>query len=510
LAAAGIPIHKQVGETYWLTFLNEEQIKGLEALDLTFSILDEDPAGQDYFLVNADTPNTRPGLWKFGDKLTQVDNQIIVAVDKTQVDEFFGLRYEIERISESPIPYPQLSFNLSSTPLVTPHPTIGGMLSNINKSVVYKLVGDLSGEWPVTINGDSYTFVTRNTSKTIPIEKATQYVYEQFESFGLDVAYHEYTHAYFDGPRRNVIAEQTGIGQPERIFLLTAHLDDMPSGPLAPGADDNASGSAGVLLAAQVLSQYEFDCTLRYALFTGEEQGLIGSQFYASDAYDAGDDIEAVLNLDMIAYDSDQDPILDLHTRSGNSGDLLIANTFAGVIDAYDINLTANIFQYGMGYSDHASFWDYGFPAILAIEDNDDFTPYYHTTGDTLATLDTIYFANFVKASLATFTHLGCLLPDYGGVEGTITTLHGSAPVPGVSIEALYDEIVIETTTSDLSGSYSLRLPVGTYAIAANHPDYVSETVTDIEVSTNITKTVDLALETIFQPYFFFLPTISK
>jgi Zn-dependent M28 family amino/carboxypeptidase len=103
---------------------------------------------------------------------------------------------------------------------------------------------------------------------------------------------------------------------------------------------------------------------------------------------------------------------MDLHTRPGNANDLAIANLFAGVVDAYDINLTPHIFQDGPTYSDHASFWEFGYSAIIGIEDDDDFSPYYHSTGDQLETLDLNYFTEFVKAAVGTFAHMGCLLDE--------------------------------------------------------------------------------------------------
>ncbi len=197
------------------------------------------------------------------------------------------------------------------------------------------------------IGGAPYTIATRYTYTTEPIQKATQYAYEHFDALGLPVQYHTYN---LSGMKRNVIAEQPGLSQPERIFMVTAHLDDTSQSPytLAPGADDNGSGSTGVLIAADILSQFDFDCTIRYALFTGEEQGLVGSYYYAQDAYANGDDIEGVLNLDMIAYNSDLYPQIELHTRPGNPSDLAIANLFSDVVDAYNLNLVPEIVQDGI------------------------------------------------------------------------------------------------------------------------------------------------------------------
>ena len=58
-------------------------------------------------------------------------------------------------------------------------------------------------------------------------------------------------------------------------MLIVAHLDDMPATGAAPGADDNASGSVGVMIASEIMRDYQFERTVRFIFFTGEEQGLL-------------------------------------------------------------------------------------------------------------------------------------------------------------------------------------------------------------------------------------------
>ena len=128
----------------------------------------------------------------------------------------------------------------------------------------------------MVVGGTAYTIATRNTNQATPIQKATQYALERFQALGLSAAYHNWSNGGYSN--RNVVATQPGSTLPGEVVLVTAHLDDMPSGALAPGADDNASGSTGVLLAAEALSAYQLQRTIRYVLFTGEEQGLLGTR----------------------------------------------------------------------------------------------------------------------------------------------------------------------------------------------------------------------------------------
>jgi Zn-dependent M28 family amino/carboxypeptidase len=283
------------------------------------------------------------------------------------------------------------------------------MIEQVDSATLFDRVGELSGETAAVIGGEPYTITTRHTNSGEPIEKATQYAAEYLAALGLDVEYHDWAWSSLSG--RNVIGELTGERHPEEIFVLCAHIDDLPSGPIAPGADDNASGVVAVLTAADILSQYRWGGTLRFALWTGEEQGLWGSHFYAQRSYSAGENIAGVLNLDMIAWNTLlSTPDIDLHATSSVTPTLQLAQLFSDVVGAYGLDLVPEIVANGTGSSDHASFWDYGYPAILGIEDyypnKHDFNPYYHTADDQLQYLDMDYFADFVKASLATFAHM--------------------------------------------------------------------------------------------------------
>lgn len=492
-----IPIHARIyddaGNLSVLAYADTNQQETLAHLAFTVQVLDENPQGKDYYLVRLPTSETESELRSVSTLLDKVGNQILVAISPEEYASFFQLGLTIKHISTQPIPFFHAQINNALPSMVDPDPAVQAMIDQITPTAVYSLTGDLTGEWPVTIGGSNYTIATRHSRNATASEMATQFAYEHFEALGLDVSYHDYNHPIY-GSRRNVEAVQEGMGQPERIFLITAHIDNMPSSILAPGADDNGSGTAGVMLAAEVLSQYDFDCTLRFVLFTGEEQGLFGSHYYAQDVANTRDRIEAVLNLDMIAYDSDEEPILDLHTRIDNQRDLSIANTFVNVVDTYNLDLDPIIRQDNMGYSDHDSFWDFGFPAILAIEDNSDFSPYYHTVNDNLASLNIDYFTNFVQAAVGTFAHMGCLIPPDGIAEGVVREAVGSTPLVDASIEAFQDEQVVDSTLSNGDGTYELSIPAGVYTLRASKSGYAPQYLTDIEISSDQKTTVNFSL----------------
>jgi len=298
-------------------------------------------------------------------------------------------------------------------------PGIALLISQITTPTLEYELNGLTGERPVMVAGAPYTIKTRRTGNVEASAMATQYAYEQFARYGLAVTYQDYTLTgdasfadralvYSQKPvaARNVVAEKPGLVDPSRIYLLTAHLDDRPLGLRAPGADDNASGSVAVLTAARLLAHRDFARTIRFVLFTGEEQGLQGSAAYAAACAAKGEDIRGVINLDMIAYNSDAQPIIDLYASPEVPASLMLTQDFAYMIGAYDLRLIPDRFAGGGGASDQGSFLVYGYPAILAIEDLDDFNPHYHQVSDRVSALDLDYYADVTRAAVATITYL--------------------------------------------------------------------------------------------------------
>ncbi|NMH65978.1 M28 family metallopeptidase [Shewanella salipaludis] len=130
----------------------------------------------------------------------------------------------------------------------------------------------------------------------------------------------------------NVIAIQRGKHDPRRVVLMSGDLDSRVSDVLdadsdAPGANDNASGVAGTLEAARLLSQYQFDGTIVYAVLSGEEQGLYGGATLAKYAREHDWRIKAVLNNDMIGNIEGINGVKDNHSVRVFSEGVRIAET---------------------------------------------------------------------------------------------------------------------------------------------------------------------------------------
>ncbi len=164
-------------------------------------------------------------------------------------------------------------------------------------------------------------FGTRHTlsdtvSSTRGIGAARRWIKAEFERISADCGgclEVFYVSDVISGQRRipdpvnvvNVVAIQRGTTDPNRFVMMSGDIDSRVSDPLdgvsdSPGANDNASGMAGAIEAARVLTKYEFPGSIMYVGLSGEEQGLFGGQILADYALEKGWRIKAVLNNDMI------------------------------------------------------------------------------------------------------------------------------------------------------------------------------------------------------------------
>ncbi|MFG1994070.1 M28 family metallopeptidase [Actinoplanes sp. NPDC048988] len=189
------------------------------------------------------------------------------------------------------------------------------------------------------------------------------------------------------GQSANVIAARPGRAAADRgAVLVTAHLDSVnqAGGTKAPGADDNGSGAAGLLLLARVLAGHEWENDLRLILFGGEEQGLFGSKQYVAGlpAAERGR-IRAVLNMDMIGVRNGPEPGVLLEGAPVSRQLIDDLATAAGAVTGLRVETSLSPFA-----SDHVPFIVAGVPAVLTIEGNDAANGTIHSENDLLTHID--------------------------------------------------------------------------------------------------------------------------
>ena len=184
-----------------------------------------------------------------------------------------------------------------ATPQVSYNAYVAQIMNLVNSDSVRRFERELSGDTACLIGGVPYTIVSRHYATASNI-KAAEYIYERFQRTGLTTWYQA-----INSTITNVLAKKVGTKYPNQYLIICGHYDDMPSGASAPGADDNASGTVGVLEAARILKNINLPYTIVFAAWDEEERGLYGSKAYADTAFAHGDSIIAVINLDMISYD---------------------------------------------------------------------------------------------------------------------------------------------------------------------------------------------------------------
>jgi Peptidase family M28 len=280
---------------------------------------------------------------------------------------------------------------------------------------------------------------------------------------------------------RDVIAIQRGTTDPNRVIIITGHIDSRVTDVMnatsdAPGANDDGSGTAAVIEAARVLSHYRFPATIVYAALSGEEQGLHGGRILANYAKAQGWQVEADLNNDIIGNSCGSDGLCDDdHVRVISEGvrrdatPELIAQqrSLGGENDSPSRNLSRYVStlaenlgvnlevrqiwrtdRYGRG-GDHIPFQELGFPAIrftVAIENYDQQHQDLRTQngvqyGDTIDKMDFPYLGRVAALNVATIAALArAPMPPEPRVEGAVSndTALSWGQVPGAASYILH------------------------------------------------------------------------
>ena len=302
------------------------------------------------------------------------------------------------------------------------NPTVNTMITGVTQAQLQPAVNELSGETPAFIFGSPYTILTRGSSSGVPIDMAEQYIYEHLLSYGLDsVAFQTYPGGGSVPSGRNIIGQINGTTKPNEIVVIGCHIDDQKWGdPLAPGADDDASGCSAVLYLARSFADKNFARTIRFVFFGNEENApwtsiKFGSGYYAAQCKAAGQNIVAMVEADALAYNAGSMPkngrVVALHRRMKSvAGEVALYAMWKDVFAAYSITgLDPQDWAYSMKYSDHGGFWK-GYaavPAVLLIEEDGVYVtnPNWHTPNDKVSTFNWPYYVGVTQSLVGLAAH---------------------------------------------------------------------------------------------------------
>lgn len=212
----------------------------------------------------------------------------------------------------------------------------------------------------------------------------------RFSGLGLAVSAPTFTMPGTGGGQvsvKNVIGKWTGTQFPNQWIIVGGHYDSRNSNIYstvnAPGAEDNASGCAGVIELARVLVSFEPERSILFMCYAGEEQGLYGSYAHVDALQTSGDlaKVKAVVIMDMIGYSADT--TLDALFESKPAWAAYL-NQFAAAAATYvpDLHVTLSTAASG---SDHVPYLNANKKSMLAIENDWDNYPWYHNSADTPA-----------------------------------------------------------------------------------------------------------------------------
>jgi hypothetical protein len=332
-------------------------------------------------------------------------------------------------------------------------------MKSINPAVK-QIVDSVSEEHIAATLKKLESFETRNLfseddNPTRGIGAARRWIYDQFKSYSsrLQVRYDSYRvkqagRIFRDVELHNVVAVLPGTLHPERHILLSAHYDSLAlkKGPetlaagedlqfnadnmedKAPGVTDDGSGTAAVLELARIMSQCEFEKTIVFVAFAGEEERLIGSALYAEKAKAAGEIIDAVLNNDIIGSDVSGNGRINngaVSVFSEEPNDSLsrqVARYIKDIGERYMPSMRVDLIfrhdRFGRG-GDHTPFNQEGYAAVRVTTPNENFAN-QHTTTDTFANTSVSYTTRVARINAAALASLA-LAPNAPVVVEEIT-----------------------------------------------------------------------------------------
>lgn len=398
LAQRGLRVVAEL-ERCAIVLIDDAEIETIAAFD--HQLLASDPQPGDHYLARP--MDGAAGLGVFSDILTRDGDDYLIRVYPGMLEQVLNQRVNIKRLSLAPMvlgtsfEFPSPDFNQ----------TVADIVDLVDPDSILAKVQRLQD------------FVTRLSTHDSCLA-AADHIQQRFTDLGLDTVYFQY-HTTDHAP--NVIAVKRGTVYPDSIYaVIGGHFDSFAFGSpnWAPGADDNASGTSAVLEAARVMRDYDFEYSIRYIAFSGEEFGMYGSGYYAQQARTQGDSIIGVINGDMLAYSDIIPESLEVIAKPSNPACEPFADFFIACADTYTTLLTHKQLSYTMVYSDHAPFWDQGYVALCNIEDWTGYStnnPFIHSTGDSIgAGFNNLeFFTQCTKAEIAALALLA--VPVGTGVE---------------------------------------------------------------------------------------------
>ena len=257
------------------------------------------------------------------------------------------------------------------------------------------------------------------------LEKTARFIESEFERCGYEVFDQRFQ--FKGNDYRNIVVEVKGKKYPEKVLIIGAHYDTVAG---TPGADDNSSGIAGLIELARLFKNKPLDKTVRFVAFTLEEPPFfrsadMGSYRYAKSLRKKGEDVEVMVSLEMIGYFSDHPksqyfPATFFKWFYPDTGNfiMLVSNRdskdlLGRIKDAFKKGTSLQVESIstysvvpGVDFSDHWSFYQFDYKAIMVTDTAFYRNPNYHRLGDRPGTLDYARMAEVVNGLVSALDEL--------------------------------------------------------------------------------------------------------
>jgi aminopeptidase YwaD len=263
----------------------------------------------------------------------------------------------------------------------------------------------------------------RNPLAPPQLDRAAEYILNEFRKTDLEVR--EDRFEWQGALYRNIVAERRGTSFPDRIVIIGSHYDTVPG---SPGADDNASATAVLLEVAHHLKGIRLDYTVRLIAFCLEELDFVGSAHHARRAKENGEDIQGMISLEMVGFTGPNQryPSYINPKEYPNTGDFIavIGNerskklldrvrrcvaSVPGLPAEFLVVPGCGEQMEEVTLSDHRSFWQEGFPALMMTDTGFLRNPNYHLPSDTIETLDFDFMAKVAAAAFCSVLELASI-----------------------------------------------------------------------------------------------------
>ncbi len=475
--SAGVTVYHKFENSVLVEF-EKSKLGDLCRIGLKYEIVDENPWTAEYFFVTSRGEPVKANLDSYGQILLKDSKWQVLKTTSGMAAELRSMRYTVIPIRRQPLPLRYRPPVELTKPDYQYSSGIDSLLNLISQDSLYT--------WDLRLQNFNTRYAYSDS-----LVKARDWLYNKFASFGIDSLWLH--HYYYDSDQWNVVATVPGTVQPDRVIVVGGHYDSVvyQSGTnpyvWAPGADDDGSGTVATLEMARIIAKHPLPITVMFVPFDQEEQGLIGSNYFAHYLHDHHINLELMINADMIGHsvDSDTDVMIYADASAMDYVNVMssMANTYTSLRPVYGGQETG---------SDNYSFFEMGYSAVCALEGDFNYSG-WHTNYDVVDSLNFPYMRDVVKMCLGTLLLAANSPSPVSGLQvknandGHTVYLSWSENPVAENID--HYNVYLDTLSGNYDSTHQMTATVDTlYGLTENTTYYVAVTAVNSNALESIEK----------------------